>query len=181
MKNVFKVAVVAIAMVMAAATAGAQTTGTTPTMLEKGDQVAGVKLAFGEGNLGVGAKYQYSFTDRIRVDGSFTYFLPKTEGSGITKSTVSFFEISANGHYLFPVHEGINVYALAGLGYVNVTAKADMGELGDYSAGSSDFGANLGGGVDYFLSEKMILNAEAKYMTCAGGMFVVSAGVGFMF
>ncbi len=35
MKNVFKVAVATIAMVMAVATAGAQTTGTTPTMLEK--------------------------------------------------------------------------------------------------------------------------------------------------
>ncbi len=180
MKNVFKVAVAAIAMVMAVATAGAQTTGTTPTMLKKGDQAGRLKLALGR-SFGVGAVYQYNFTDRIRMDDSFTWFLPKTEGGGLTKTTVSSFELSVNGHYLFAVREGINVYPLAGLGYVNVTAKSDLGELGKFSASSYSFGVNLGGGADYFLSEKMILTAEAKYMTCAGGMFVVSAGVGFLF
>ncbi len=147
---------------------------------QKGDQASGLKLALGR-NVGIGAKYRYSFTDRIRMDDSFTYYLPKTEGSGMTKTKISYWEIGVNAHYLFPLIEGLDVYPLAGLAVLNVSTRADLGELGKFSESASSFGVNFGGGADYFLSEKMFLNAEAGYMTCGGGMFVVSAGVGFMF
>ena len=48
---------------------------------EKGDMVAGLNLSYGTkssySNFGVGAKFQYSFTDALRIEPSATYFFKK--------------------------------------------------------------------------------------------------------
>ena len=180
MKNIFKTAIVAIALVMTAVTAQAQV---------KGDMAAGAKVAFAIGNgatyVGIGAKYQYNVMDPLRLEGSFTYFLPKTESALGVKSKTGMWDFMVNAHWLFRVSDRINLYPVAGLGVMGVTAKAkaDLGELGDYSVGGNhtDFAFNLGGGADFFLSDSFFINVEAKYMFANGGCFMPSAGVGFMF
>ena len=180
MRNIFKVAVAAIAMVMVAATANAQV---------KGDMAAGAKVGYatsnGYGHLGIGGKFQYNVMDPLRLEGSFTYFMPKEMAGGFASAKTSMWDASVNAHWLFRLGEKVNVYPLAGLGIfgVNTKASVDLGELGNYSAsgGANDFALNLGGGVDFKLSQSMFINAEAKYMIAGGGLFVVSAGVGFLF
>jgi opacity protein-like surface antigen len=139
----------------------------------KGDMAAGAKVAFGTGtgygNLGIGAKFQYNVTDPIRLEGSFTYFLPK--------NNVNMWDFSANAHWLFPVSEGVNLYPLAGLGMWGVK----YSYMGYGGSAGSEIALNIGGGADFFMSESMFLNAEAKYMVTGGGLLVLSAGVGFMF
>ena len=172
MKNIFKIAIAAIALTMTAFTANAQ---------YKGDMAAGANVAFATGdgysNLGIGAKFQYNVMDPLRLEANFTYFLPKKE-LGIK---TSMWDLMVNAHWLFRVGEKVNVYPVAGLGVLGASAKADMGELGNIGASASDFAFNFGGGVDFFLSQSMFLNVEAKYMVADGGCFMPSAGIGFMF
>ena len=183
MKNVIKIAIAAIATVALSATA------TNANAQQKGDMAAGAKAAFATSNgyshLGLGAEFQYNVMDPLRLEGSFTYFLPKEMAGGFASAKTSMWDASVNAHWLFRVGSGINVYPLAGLGIFGVKSKAsvDLGELGSYgaSAGASEFALNLGGGADFFLSDKTFVNAEAKYLISGGGLLVLSAGVGFMF
>ncbi len=170
MKNVFKVAIAAIALVMTATAANAQ---------EKGDMAAGVGATFsigdGETWTGIGAKFQYNVMDPLRLEANFVYFLPKHK--------VSMWDLMVNAHWLFKVSDRINIYPLAGLGVLGAsTPKIDLGEFGSVGGGSvTDFAFNVGGGVDFFLSDSFFINAEAKYMVSGGGSFMPSVGVGFAF
>ena len=70
-----------------------------------------------------------------------------------------------------------HLYPLAGLSVLGIKASV----LG-YSASDTEIGLNLGGGVDFDLSERLVLNVEAKYKI--GGewsRFILSAGVGYKF
>ena len=182
MKNLFlkKAAIVAIAVVTMSVAANAQ---------EKGDMAVGGNFVVGMGdeitNFGIGAKFQYNVTNPIRLEAQFTYFLPKDYGDGFGDAKLKMWDLSAYVHYLFPVADQINVYPLAGLGILGVTAsaEADTG-FGTYSASAStsNFGFGLGGGIDYKLSEKLILNAEVKYRL--GGdwnRLFLSAGIAYKF
>jgi outer membrane protein X len=179
MKNIFRTAIIAIALTTVGFTANAQ---------QKGDMAAGANLVFGTGdnlsNFGVRAKFQYNILDPLRLEGSFTYFLPKEYGFGTTK--LNMLDFSANAHWLFPVADRITVYPLAGLGVMGTKAKVDLdlGELGNYggSASDTDFGVNIGGGVDFKIANATLLNVEAKYKI--GGNWsrlLLSAGVAFQF
>jgi outer membrane protein X len=183
MKSIFKkVAVVIIAVMTMSVAAYAQ---------EKGDMAVGGNLVLGSGdsftNFGIGAKFQYNVTTPIRLEGSFTYFLPKKQGiSGLAESSVSMWDLSVNAHYLFSVADKIKVYPLAGLGILGTSASAsvDLGEYGSYggSASESEFGFNIGGGIDYNLTDKLILNAELKYkLGSTWDRLLVSAGLAYKF
>ncbi len=155
--NLVKKAMFTLVMVLVACSVGAQ---------EKGDMAAGLNLAYGTksgfSNFGIGAKYQYSFTDNFRIEPSATYFLKK--------DYVSMWDINANVHYLFHVGENFVIYPLAGLTFVGW--KADFGDLlgeleEEYGVNASQsvtkFGANLGAGAQYWLTRSFGLNLEVKY------------------
>ncbi len=157
---------VAIAICLAATTtAGAQ---------EKGDMAVGGNLVLGTGNsytnIGIGAKFQYNVTQPIRLEGSFTYFLEK--------DYVSMWDLGVNGHWLFAVAENkFNVYPLAGLGIMGIAVDHGFG-----SASSSEVCFNFGGGIDYSLTEKLVLNAEAKYKVVENwNRLVLSVGLAYRF
>ncbi len=125
----------------------------------KGDMAIGGGLAYGTSdgfsNFGIGAKFQYNFSDKLRVEPSFTYFLKK--------DYITMWDLSANLHYLFPVSDQFSVYPLAGLAFVGIKATVDMGEYGSASASESELGFNLGGGAQYWISETLALNLDIKY------------------
>ena len=123
----------------------------------KGDMAAGVNLNMGFGydgdydNMGIGAKFQYSVTDKIRVEPTFVYYFEK--------NYLSMTEFIVNAHYLFPRLDGkLNAYPLAGLGLV--TSKV---EIFGFSESESNFGLDLGGGAEYKLTDNFSLGAELKY------------------
>jgi outer membrane protein X len=179
MKNIFKMAIVVIALTLTVVTANAQ---------QKGDMAAGANFVLGTGddvtNFGIGAKFQYNVLDPLRLEGSFSYFLPKEYAAGMMK--LNMWDISVNAHWLFSIGDKFSLYPLAGLGIFGTKAKVemDLGELGNYDTSASDtsFGANIGGGVDFRVTESLILNLEAKYRI--GGdwsRLLASAGVAFLF
>lgn len=149
---------------------------------EKGDMAAGAHIAYGTGdsysNFGLGAKFQWNIIKQLRLEPSFTYFLKK--------DYVSMWDLSLNAHYLFPIGDNLRVYPLAGVGMLGSKASVsvDLGEWGNYGASASDteFGINLGGGVDYLLTDKLILNAEIKYkIGDVWDRLIISAGVAYRF
>jgi outer membrane protein X len=173
MKCIFrKVAIVAITVLTMNVVADAQ---------EKGDMAAGGNIVLGSGdsftNFGIGGKFQYNVTNPFRLEGSFTYFLKK--------DYITMWDLSVNGHWLFPVADKITVYPLAGLGILNHGYDLNLG-LEEYgfedSDSTSDIAFNLGGGIDYQLTDKLILNAELKYKISDHlDRFLISAGLAYKF
>ncbi|OAV71801.1 hypothetical protein Barb4_00408 [Bacteroidales bacterium Barb4] len=151
---------------------------------QKGEKSAGVSLGYGSEikSIGIGARFNYGITDRIRVTPGFTYFFPKDGFSA--------WETNADVHYLFPVTGKVTVYPLAGLTFTGWkfdagNAFGDLGGLGDVLGdyldnASSDitrFGVNLGGGIQYRLTGKLSIGAEAKYSLVSEIDQIVAAAV----
>ena len=108
--------------------------------------------------------------------------MPKKEGvSGIAEAKLSFWNLDVNGHYLFPVNDQITVYPLAGLGIQGWKSKIDiMGYKG--SETGSDVCLNLGGGIDFKLTDVLFLNGELKYKIAGDwNRFIISAGITYKF
>jgi outer membrane protein X len=150
--------------------------GTMSTMAvaqEKGDKAVGGKLALGAGdsytNLGLGARFRYNVTAPLRLEGSFTYFLPKDH--------MSMWDSGVDAHWLFSAGDRLTVYPLAGLGILGWRYSYDIDWLGS-SASNSDFTFDLGGGVDFKLTNRLFLNAELKYkITDYWDRLLLSAGI----
>ncbi|MDR0969367.1 MAG: porin family protein [Lentimicrobiaceae bacterium] len=168
-----KIAITAIAILTMSLPAIAQ---------QKGDMAAGAQLAIGMGdeitNFGIGAKFQYNVTDPIRLEGSFTFFMPKEQVADVK---VSFWDLNVNAHYLFPIANQITVYPLAGLGIQGCKVKTSYGGY-SASASDSDIAINLGGGIDYALTDQLVLNGELKYKISGDwDRFIISVGVAYRF
>lgn len=143
---------------------------------QAGDKALGVQLVFGSetNSLGFGVKGQYYFTDHIRGEGSFDYFL-KNKG-------ISMWDINANVHYLFDVADKFKVYPLAGLGYTNWSYKYEYAGAPVVEGSDGRLAVNLGGGVEYELTKNLNVNAEAKYQIISNyNQLVLGVGVAYKF
>jgi hypothetical protein len=139
----------------------------------KGDKAVGANLALGlsdgDARIGLGAKFLYNIIDPVRVEAAFTYFLKS--------DYVSMIDISAYGHYLFPINDKFTAYPLTGVGYCNARAS-----YGGVSHSEGKFVYTLGGGADYRLSSNLILQGDLKYKFVGSSyIFMISAGVAFQF
>ena len=138
-----------------------------------GQKAIGVYGAYGIDSdykpFGIGAKFQYGFTENFRGELSGTYFLKK--------DFVTTWDINANVHYVIPLSEGFNVYPLLG-----ATLLGSKVEILGVSASDSKFGINAGGGIEYFFSPNLKGNAEVKYQYVKDGDWpVIQVGVAYVF
>ena len=151
---------------------------------QAGDKALGAQLVFGSetNSIGVGVKGQYYFTDQIRGEASFDYFL-KNKG-------ISMWDINANVHYLFDVANKVKVYPLAGLGYTNWSYTNDViviEENGnkrttEFKGSNGRLAVNLGGGAEYALTDNVSVNAEAKWQIVNNyNQLVLGVGVAYKF
>ena len=138
---------------------------------QQGEKAIGLNLSYGTEikNLGIGVKGQYSITDAIRTEASFDYFLKK--------DGLSMWDVNLNVHYLFPLTEKLKVYPLVGLSYTNwkfdySDSEDDYGiyldddddwDGGDSSSSTGKFGLNLGGGIQYSITDVFTVSFEARY------------------
>ena len=148
MKKILLLFVMATAMLLANAKSGEWAVG--------GQVVYGTEAE----TAGIGLHVKNCLTDAFRVSLSSNYYFKH--------SGVRAFDVNLEANYLFSVGEKVRLYPLAGvvLGIwhadgVNVSyGGMDFGVDGQTD---SKFGANLGGGIDYLLSDHLSLNAEVKY------------------
>lgn len=184
------------ALVMLATSASAQFSNGGKKSSSRSDSsngAVGVNVLYGTevGSVGFGAKFQVNIIQALRAEGEFDYFLKK--------DYVSAWNASVNFHYLFTVANGLRVYPLAGVTYMRVISdnegltKDILGPYASYysdyygysDASTSDgkFGANLGAGIEYDLSDSWKINYETKYQLLGSGIdqVVFSAGIAYKF
>lgn len=145
---------------------------------EKGEMAVGGSLNFNTdaSMFGIGARYQYFIIDNLRADGEFTYYFKK--------NGASMFTVLASANYLIPIADKFAVYPIAGLGFAHTSVSKDFdwddGDSsihGSISGSSSDFIGQFGAGAQYFFTDKLGVNFDAKYQFGSGGAFVLAAGV----
>jgi len=147
---------------------------------EKGEMAAGGVLNYNTdaSMVGIGARFQYFFIDNLRGDAEFDYFLKK--------DGVSTFGLMASAHYLFPINEQFAVFPLAGFGFQSVKIDGIDMHVGNVhvesdSSTTTDWVGQVGGGVQYFFTEKLGGTAEVKYQFHDSGAVVLAAGVIYKF
>ena len=150
---------------------------------EKGDKAVGGNFVFSGSrsggytytNIGVSAKARYNILDAVRAEGELTFFIPKNSWTSV--------DLSLNGHYLLPIADMITVYPLAGLGFYNsFYAGKSSGLIYD---NYNEVCFNLGGGIDFNITDQLYFTAEAKFKIVSrysyGNVILLSAGIAYKF
>lgn len=152
-------------------------------------QSEGTKFLLGGGlnyvtdinSIGLSVDGTYLINENWEAAAGFTYLFEK--------DYVNWSMLDFDGHYVFYKENGLSAYGLAGLNITFWKIKWDdvYGGLGaawsgidDISKGS-DAGFNLGAGIRYGLSDKLLLTGEAKYTISSGGFLTLTAGVAYCF
>jgi len=144
---------------------------------EKGDMAVGGSFNFNTdaSMVGIGARYQYFIIDNLRADGEFTYYFKK--------SGTSMWTVLASANYLFNIGDQFAVYPIAGLGFGHSSTDFEISDVDGHSHGVSgsttDFIGQVGAGAQYFFTDKVGVNFDAKYQFGSGGAFVIAGGVIF--
>ncbi len=139
---------------------------------QQGKQAFGIQLNYGTEieSLGIGAKYQYNFTDAFRFEPSINYFFGKHK--------VDMFDLNANVHYLLPIERNITLYPLAGLTYSRW--HQDLGNNTSWNKGH--LGVNLGAGAEFALNADWTMNFELKYQLVKDfDQAVINVGIAYTF
>lgn len=132
---------------------------------EKTFGVAGGMATYNNGGY-AGFYFQYSFSDHVRLAPELGYVF--------RNKNTSAFAMSLDVQFPFRVARGLGVYPLAGLTYNNWSFQ-DNGH-------ASRLGADLGAGVDFYLTSSFKLTLQGKYsmMNDTSGGFI-DLGFGYVF
>lgn len=144
---------------------------------ESGDISIGGGLGYGTEieSLGIQAGGVYVINEQFRGAADLIYYLPNDSFGW----DFSWFEINANGHYLFVTEDDLIAYALGGLNIS--TLKYDYPDNAFFNGGSvseSEVGLNAGAGLEYNL-DFAFLYAELKYILSSADQLVATAGLRF--
>jgi outer membrane protein X len=150
---------------------------------ERGFGAIGGNLVTGFGddytNFGIGAKLQYNMWNPIRVEGAVAAF--------IRKDHLSMTDMDLNLHYMVFLNDAFCIYPSVGAGLSVWKLWPVEMEIGGFTVKSEGDRAtkgyaNLGGGMDFWLTDVIILNIEAKYKTIKdASRFNVSVGIAYLF
>ncbi|MDR2232867.1 MAG: porin family protein [Tannerella sp.] len=155
---------------------------------EKGYGAVGANIVGGFGggytNLGVGAELQLNFLHPLRIEGSVTPF--------IRNRNISMLDASLNLHWLAFLTDRFCIYPLAGAGMHRVSLLTPDAKYGGLetdeeikSLSEWKVCGNFGGGLDFYLTDVVILNFEAQYKYLKyvkdASRINVSAGISYLF
>jgi hypothetical protein len=143
----------------------------------------GVSPAVGLGglltNFGICGKLRFQVAQQLRLEGAFTYFLPKEVTFWGISVEYKIWDVSANLQGILTKSDKFLLYSLAGCGIMGINAAAF-----DDSYSVTPFCLNAGGGFDVKLSDKLFFNTEAKGVRlfnkgefADGWRYMVSAGL----
>ncbi|MBO7602121.1 MAG: outer membrane beta-barrel protein [Bacteroidaceae bacterium] len=141
-------------------------TMSTAAFAQKGVTGFGVNGAYDDlnGQFGIGVKLQYGFINQLRGEVSGDFFFKKND--------LSLVDVNGNLHFVVPVVDKFNVYPLAGLNIAFFNHDIP-----------TRLGVNLGGGLEYFITDTVKIGGEAKYIVSDNGYsrFGANIGVTFLF
>lgn len=188
MKNFFRSIVCAIALVCFASSAHAQLGDT--------QNAIGVNFGYGVGNydfnnFGLGIRYNRNLSEALRLDINGMYYFKSgypsnfnTKDVETTGKGTDWFDVNLNAHYLFGLSEKVYLYPIFGLttmfGYTNIKTDDDK-----FTDKHFRFGANLGMGGQYNITDDFGVTLEAKYKLVSSsnkfGHFNVALGCVVLF
>ena len=125
------------------------------------------------GRFMLGAEGRYAIVDNLRIAPNAYFVFPKDKVTGL--------DIDLNLHYAFnldAVTPDLSLYPLLGLSMQN--ARFSGGD-GVKSHGSTQWGFNLGAGIDYGITSTTFLNLEMKYTFSDWDHFNLFVGYGIKF
>ncbi len=123
---------------------------------------------------GVGAGARYGLTDNIRLAPSIAVMFPKDKTVGL--------DINVNAEYAFDLQNDLSIYPLAGVNMYNWHYSGEtINGVKTSSVSGTDFGFNIGCGLDYNLSKTNFLNAQFTYTFNDGDYATFSIGYGIKF
>ena len=117
---------------------------------------------------GLGVEGRYGLTDNFRVAPDVIFLIPNNHTTGLY--------VNANLHYTFPLQDNLTLYPLAGIAMAN-NRVSFAGE----SWRDTDFGLNLGAGVDYNLDSNSYVNVEFRYTFIDPDYALFTVGYGIKF
>lgn len=130
------------------------------------------------GRFMLGAQGRYNLVDQIRIAPEALFVFPKDKVTG--------FDVNVNIHYvcdLGVLTPDLYGYPLAGLSMQNARYSGETGNNGKKYGSESftDWGFNLGAGLDYNINSSTFLNLEMKYTFSDADCFNVLVGYGIKF
>lgn len=131
--------------------------------------VAKIGYQTGTKRVGIGVDARYGFQNNLRIAPEIIFYFPKDHITGL--------DINVDFHYLIPLSPAAKFYPLIG-GAIDNNYYSREGEK---SYADTHFGFNIGGGVDYDLSEKNYLNAQFRYTLNKYNYGFFTLGYGFRF
>lgn len=145
---------------------------------------AGLGLMYGSEieQLGVRGDVVYQINEDFRAVADLGIFFPeKTDFGGGVESKVTWWEINANGNYLYYRDDsrGFLAYALAGLNFSTVKVSFEgTTPASNIEDSETEVGVNIGTGMEYALGFANLF-AEVKYVL--GDADQLNLGLGFRF
>ena len=141
---------------------------------QKGEKTIGVSAGYNTYNENciAGIFFQYRFSKYFRIAPDLQYQMKNNGVSG--------YQFNGNAHFPIKMDTRINFYPFAGVTYQSWRAK--FNETDEQETRKNYFGANVGGGFEYFATPTLRLAAEAKYSVLrhySSGSFTLS--IGFVF
>lgn len=125
--------------------------------------------------LGLGVEGRYFLTNNIRLAPGVTVLFPKDRVTGL--------DVDVNVHYVFPIQGGLAFYPFIGGAMLNNRmSKQTIGDVEFDSQSTTDFGFNIGAGVQYDVTDNGYVNFEFKYTFVEGSdpaYFMLGYGIRF--
>lgn len=125
------------------------------------------------GRFMLGAEGRYAIVDNLRIAPDIYFVFPKNKVTGL--------DVDVNLHYAFnldAVTPDLSLYPLLGLSMQNTRYS---GNHEHKSKGFTQWGFNLGAGIDYGITSNTYLNLEMKYTFSDWDNFNLFFGYGIKF
>ncbi|MBT33598.1 MAG: hypothetical protein CMO01_28365 [Thalassobius sp.] len=148
---------------------------------EKGAVTAGGGFVYGSSleKLGIGLTGQYYFTDNLAGEVGLNFFFPDKYRTNNYEAKYSVWTINLNVNYYFNTQSDVvKPYVLGGLNFANIKSKVSRNSE-SYSDTHTEVGINLGGGLDFTISDKVTPFFNMKYVVSDLDQLVIGAGVRF--
>jgi len=112
----------------------------------------------------VGVAGAYNYNSRVSLEAEFNV-LPSPENSGAVEVESTVWSLTANVLYHFNKKNNFTPYALAGIGFGHSTVDVDGTILeGLVDASSTQFVANIGGGIERPFSDRLKFRGDLRYL-----------------